>query len=62
MAKRRARPRRTAVSREEFHTLAAALERCRRDLDIQFKRTAQVQAEVEALQRAVRKLGGSGQD
>jgi hypothetical protein len=35
------------------------LERCRHDLDIQFKRTAQVQAEVEELQRTVRKLAAS---
>jgi hypothetical protein len=32
------------------------LDRCRHDLDIQFKRTAQVQAEMEDLQRAFKKL------
>lgn len=35
------------------------LERCRHDLDIQFTRTAQVQAEVEELQRALKKLAGT---
>jgi hypothetical protein len=51
------------VSREELATIVRSLEqyrrdleRCRHDLDIQFKRTAQVQAEVEELQRAMKKL------
>jgi len=54
------------VKREDFISVVQALdkvrldvERCRHDLDIQFRRTAQVQAELEELQRAMRKLGGT---
>jgi hypothetical protein len=59
MVKHTSRRRHTGISREELHALTAALDRCRRDLDIQFKRTAQVQAELEALQRAFKKFGDS---
>lgn len=54
------------MKREDFISVVQALdkvrldvERCRHDLDIQFRRTAQVQAELEELQRAMRKLGGT---
>jgi len=63
MAKTGRRRQTASVSRGEFAAVVRILdqtrrelERCRHDLDIQFKRTAQVQAEIEALQRAVQKL------
>jgi len=66
MAKARRPRQQRLVSHQEFATLVRSLEqcwreleRCRHDLDIQFKRTAQVQAEVEELQRAMKKLAVS---
>jgi len=63
MAKKRRSRQQPRVSREEFATIVRSieqhrrdLERCRHDLDIQFKRTAQVQAELEELQRTLKKL------
>jgi hypothetical protein len=43
------KPRRTrgAVTRREFDALAATVRQCCRDLEVQFTRTAQVQAELD---------------
>lgn len=64
MTKRRSPRARSGVNREDFINVVQSLdrvrldlERCRLDLDIQFKRTAQVQAELEELQRAMKRLG-----
>jgi hypothetical protein len=55
---------RVDVTREEFDRLLAALNdrsdainELRHDLDIQFKRMAQIQSEVDEIQRAIQRLG-----
>jgi len=55
---------RVDVTREEFDRLLALLNdrsdvinELRHDLDIQFKRMAQIQSEVDEIQRAIQRLG-----
>jgi BMFP domain-containing protein YqiC len=40
------------VSRAEFDELRQVLDQCRRDIEIQFKRIAQMQAEFDQIRRA----------
>lgn len=66
MTRKRSPRARSRLKHEDFINVVHALdkvrldlERCRHDLDIQFKRTAQVQAEPEELQRAMKKLAAT---
>ena len=51
-------PRRSsrAVTRREFDALAAVVRDCCRDIQVQFTRTAQVQAEVDHIRTAWSRL------
>ncbi len=58
-----ATPKRVDVTREEFDRVIALLNErgdiingIRHDLDIQFKRMAQIQGEVDEIQRAIQRL------
>lgn len=44
--------RRSAVTREEFSALQRKMEECMRSLDLQFKRIAQIQAELDHIRMA----------
>jgi hypothetical protein len=48
-------PQRYRVTRAEFDTMQAALKSCRHDVDVQFKRIATMQAEIDHL--SVKKTG-----
>jgi hypothetical protein len=63
--KRNPTKRRVDVRREEFDRLAETFNQrgdiinaLRHDLDIQFKRMAQIQSELDEIQRALQKIGG----
>jgi hypothetical protein len=47
------------VTREEFTTATNAITENLRKLEVQFQRIAQIQAEVDAIRRAIAKLTGS---
>jgi hypothetical protein len=57
MAKRRSRGAAPGIGREEFDRAMELLMACRRDLDIQFLRIAQMQSELDQIRIAWAKLG-----
>jgi hypothetical protein len=60
MTKRRA-PVRPPVSRAEFDRLTAIVEKCSEQMELQFKRTAQIQAELDHIRTAWNRVNSGRQ-